>query len=85
MAYKTIDYQVEDGIAKISLMRPDQLNAVNSLMSKELPKMWKRFNEDATAIVAIISGFGDKSFCVGADLTDLPDMDGEAGLSLIHI
>jgi E-phenylitaconyl-CoA hydratase len=84
LAYKTIDYQVKDGIAQISLMRPDKLNAVNSLMSKELPKMWKRFNEDATAIVAIISGYGDKSFCVGADLADLPDMDGEAGMASLE-
>ena len=84
MAYKTIDYQVKDGIAQILLMRPDQLNAVNSLMSKELPKMWKRFNEDADAIVAIISGFGDKSFCVGADLADLPDMDGKAGMASLE-
>jgi len=84
LSYKTIDYQVNDGIAQIFLMRPDQLNAVNSLMSKELPKMWKKFNEDNAAIVAIISGFGDKSFCVGADLADLPDMDGEAGLASLE-
>ena len=84
MIFKTIDYQVNNGIAQILLKRPDQLNAVNSLMSIELPEMWKKFNEDNAAIVAIISGFGDKSFCVGADLADLPNMDGDAGMASLE-
>ena len=84
MIFTTIDYQVDDGIAHIILKRPDQLNAVNSLMSKELPEMWKIFNDDNSAIVAIISGFGNKSFCVGADLADLPDMDGDAGMASLE-
>ena len=84
MIFSTIDYQVDDDIAHIILKRPNQLNAVNSLMSKELPEMWKMFNEDNSAIVAIISGFGDKSFCVGADLADLPDMDGDAGMASLE-
>ncbi len=83
MKLTTIDYQVKDGIATILLNREKHLNAVNSTMSRELPKAWKRFNEDDSAIVAIISGIGDKSFSVGADLTDLPDMDGDLGKSTL--
>ncbi len=79
MKFSTIDYRVKDGIASILLNRPDQLNAVNSRMSKELPEAWNCFNDDNSAIVAIISGHGKKSFCSGADLADLPDMDGDLG------
>ena len=84
MIFSTIDYQVEDGVAKILLNRQKHLNAVNSIMSKELPKAWKLFNDDDSAIVAIISGVGDKSFSVGADLADLPDMDGDMGKSTLE-
>ncbi len=84
MKFSTIDYEVKDGIATILLNRPDHLNAVNSTMSKELPKAWKLFNEDNSAIVAILSNHGTKSFCAGADLDDLPDMDGDIGKSTIE-
>ena len=76
MKFSTIDYEVKDGIATILLNRPDNLNSVNSTMSKELPKAWKLFNEDNSAIVAILSNHGTKSFCTGADLDDLPELVG---------
>ena len=75
MNYSTIDYQVQDGVATILLNRPESFNSVNSLMSQELPLVWDNFNNDDSAIVAIISGSGDKSFCTGADLADLPDIN----------
>ena len=81
----TIDNEVKDGIATILLNRPDHLNAVNTTMTKELPKAWKLFNEDNSAIVAILSNHGTNSFCAGADLDDLPDMDGDIGKSTIVI
>ena len=84
MTYSTLTYTTKEGIALITLNRPDQLNAVNSLMSKELPLAWQEFNADDSAIVAILTGSGEKSFCTGADLADLPDMDGEAGLATIN-
>ena len=79
MDLKTLKYQVKDNVALITLSRPEQYNAVNSVMSQELPKVWNLFNEDSDAIVAIITGSGEKSFCTGADLTDLPTMDYEKG------
>jgi E-phenylitaconyl-CoA hydratase len=84
MNYSTIDYQVSDGVATILLKRVDQLNAVNSIMSNELPDAWNKFNNDDSAIVAIISGSGDKSFCTGADLMDLPDMNDDLGKATIE-
>ena len=84
MNYSTIDYQVKEGVATILLKRPDHLNAVNSLMSQELPDAWNKFNNDDSAIVAIISGSGDKSFCTGADLEDLPDMNDDSGIATIE-
>ena len=79
MDLKTLKYQVKDNVALITLSRPEQYNAVNSVMSQELPKVWNLFDNDPEAIVAIITGQGEKSFCTGADLTDLPTMDNEQG------
>ena len=70
--FETIDYSVEDGVALIRLNRPQQHNAVNSAMNRELPLVWQRFNNDPAAVVAILTGAGAKTFCSGADMHDLP-------------
>lgn len=75
--YETLTYDVHDGVATITLNRPQQRNAVNSVMSRELPEVWKQFNRDERAVVAIFTGAGDKALSTGADLADLPDTDGE--------
>ncbi len=76
--YETIAYDVVDRVATITLNRPTQHNAVNGVMSRELPLVWERFNTDSCAVVAIITGAGSKAFCTGADLSDLPALDGSA-------
>lgn len=73
--FETLDYSIEDGIARIVLNRPDRHNAINSVMSRELPMAWRRFSADPSAIVAILSGAGGKAFCTGADIADLPQVD----------
>ena len=77
MAFSTLNYRVEDGVALITLDRVAAHNAVNSVMSRELPLAWQRFDSDDSAIVAIVTGAGERAFCVGADLADQPQMDGE--------
>lgn len=77
MSYETLDYVVEDGVATITLQRPGQRNAVNSVMSRELTAVWQQFERDDDAVVAIVTAAGDKAFCTGADLADLPETDGE--------
>ena len=77
MDFTTLNYEVCDGVAVITLQREAQRNAVNSVMSRELPAVWRRFETDAEARVAIVIGSGAKAFCTGADLADLPETDGE--------
>lgn len=76
-AFETVTYAVSDGVAVITLNRPQQRNAVNSVMSRELVAVWKHFRQDESAVVAILTGAGDKALCTGADLSDLPETDGE--------
>ncbi|WP_417593211.1 enoyl-CoA hydratase/isomerase family protein [Parasphingorhabdus sp.] len=73
--FDTLAYAVEDGIATICLDRPDRHNAINQQMHLELPQAWEAFNRDPEAVVAIITGSGQKAFCTGADVADLPQLD----------
>lgn len=75
ISFNTVSYAVRDGIALIELNRPDRHNAINSVMSRELPAVWRTFDADPSAIVAIVTGAGKKAFCTGADLTDLPELE----------
>jgi E-phenylitaconyl-CoA hydratase len=70
--FQTLSYEVNDGIALIVIDREAARNAINSVMGRELPLLWGRFKSDVAAQVAIITGRGDKAFCTGADLADLP-------------
>lgn len=73
--YETLAYSVEDGIATICLDRPDRHNAINQQMHLDLPQAWEAFNRDPEAVVAIVTGAGEKAFCTGADVADLPQLD----------
>nr|WP_089218288.1 enoyl-CoA hydratase/isomerase family protein [Sphingomonas laterariae] len=82
-AYETLDYAMDDGIVVITLARPERHNALNSVMDRELPLAWRRFEEDPEARVAIITGSG-RAFCVGADLADLPRQDETVDIDAIR-
>ncbi|HEX6311988.1 MAG TPA: enoyl-CoA hydratase/isomerase family protein [Acidimicrobiia bacterium] len=65
--FETLDYEERDGVAWVTLNRPDRLNAFNSLMQRELRGLWRdlRRHDDVRCIV--LSGAGDKAFCTGID------------------
>ncbi|MBZ0325925.1 MAG: enoyl-CoA hydratase/isomerase family protein [Alphaproteobacteria bacterium] len=65
-------YDSTDSVATITLNRPKQHNALNPDICVELAAAWRRFN-DSDDRVAILTGAG-KSFCAGADLTNVPDL-----------
>jgi enoyl-CoA hydratase/carnithine racemase len=60
-----------DGILLMQLNRPEKRNAVNSELRQQLSDAMHEFSVDESLRVAIITGSGDKSFCAGADLTEL--------------
>ena len=64
-----VTYEQEGNIVTISYNRPDQHNAINGPMREGLNSAWKKFLEDESAWVAILTGVG-KTFCAGADLKD---------------
>ncbi|MBW8752941.1 MAG: enoyl-CoA hydratase/isomerase family protein [Sphingomonadales bacterium] len=60
-----------DGIAIITLNRPEQRNALGKEVREGLFAAWDRFEKDAGSRIAILTGAGDKSFCAGGDLKEM--------------
>ncbi len=70
MSYETLLYEVRDGVATITLNRPDVYNALISQMYVELGKAFKDVARDKTVRAVILTGAG-KAFCSGQDLTEM--------------
>jgi enoyl-CoA hydratase/carnithine racemase len=72
--FSQILYDVVDGIATITLHRPDKMNAFTVVMMEEMVAAFDRVDADDAVRVVIVTGHGDRAFCAGADLT--PSADG---------
>jgi enoyl-CoA hydratase/carnithine racemase len=66
--FEQILYSVEDGIATITLNRPEKLNAFTNTMRTELIAAFDRIDADDAVRVVIVTGAG-RAFCAGADLS----------------
>ncbi len=69
MTFRTLIYEVRDGIAEIRLNRPHRLNAVIQELYDELDEALGRAETDREVRVVILTGEG-RAFCVGADLKE---------------
>jgi enoyl-CoA hydratase/carnithine racemase len=67
--YTQIRYDVEDGIATITLHRPDKMNAFTNIMMDEMIAAFDAIDADDAVRAVIVTGHGDRAFCAGADLT----------------
>jgi len=67
--FNTIRYDKDGGIAKLTLNRPDVLNAVNLRMRDELWDAFRAFRDDPDARVLVLRGEGS-AFSAGADISD---------------
>lgn len=62
-----------DGIAIITINRPETRNCLSAEVRAELFAAWDRFECDPALRVAILTGAGDKAFCAGGDLKEMVD------------
>lgn len=68
MTYQTIRYSVADGVATLTLHRPDKLNAFTHEMAHELLQVFDAVDGDDAVRAVIVTGSG-RAFCAGADLS----------------
>jgi E-phenylitaconyl-CoA hydratase len=66
--FENILFDVDAHVATITLNRPERLNATDDLSRTELGKAWGIVRDDPQIRVAIITGAGEKAFCVGQDV-----------------
>ncbi len=64
----SIDFALEDGVAVVTINRPERRNALDAEHYEGLSQAWTRVRDDPAVRVAIITGAGDKAFCAGADI-----------------
>jgi enoyl-CoA hydratase/carnithine racemase len=68
MSYTTLDWQVDDGLLRLTLNRPANMNAFTVTMCHELEEAFERANRDDTVRVILVTGAG-RAFCAGMDLS----------------
>ena len=76
--FETLSLSTEDGIATLTLERPDSLNAVNPTMEREWIEAFDAVDGDDEIRAVVVTGRG-RAFCAGADLSS-----GEAGFDVIR-
>ena len=69
MGYETVLVEKSDGIAVITLNRPDKLNAVNQKMRSEVLGLLDELETDDGVRVVVFTGSG-RGFCAGADISE---------------
>lgn len=78
--YSDILYSTADGVATITLNRPDKLNAWRGQMEQEVRQAMKAAAADDSVRVIVLTGAG-KGFCAGADMNMLQGIQGDGGSS----
>lgn len=63
-----LDVALDDGVATITLNRPESMNAIDPALRAELKAAWVRVRDDPAILVAVVTGAGEQAFCVGTDL-----------------
>jgi enoyl-CoA hydratase len=81
MMYNTLLVSIEQGVARITLNRPDKLNALNAELLAELHTVLTQLKDDTSLRVLVFTGAGEKSFVAGADISELHECNAETGLA----
>ncbi len=71
MAFTTLLYEKADGVATLTLNRPERHNAFNTAMAHELHDAWTQIKADPEVVCVIVTGAGDKAFCTGFDVAEV--------------
>jgi len=69
--YTTLSFLVSDRIARVTIERPDKLNALNGTVIREIGMAAQSIAEDPAIAGAILTGSGSKAFVAGADITEI--------------
>jgi enoyl-CoA hydratase len=83
--YQNLLVEVEDGIATLTVNRPDKLNALNRATIEELGDAVRRTREDDVIGGIIVTGAGSRAFVAGADIAELAAMGPVDGVEVSRL
>jgi len=79
-SFKTIIFEKDDeGVATVTINRPNKLNALNNEVLNELADVFKMIQVDEDINAIIVTGSGEKAFVAGADIKELRELDERSG------
>lgn len=64
----SVDFSVENRVARVTLNRPDRMNAVDAATEQELEAIWHEIEMRDDISCVVLTGAGEKAFCTGADM-----------------
>src|SRR5579863_4640301 len=59
---------IEQGVARITIDRPERMNAVDQVTERELIGLWECIEHDSSIRLVVLTGAGDRAFSTGADM-----------------
>lgn len=63
-----VRFEVRDHVARVTIDRPEVLNAVDVATERELQVIWSEIEADRNVRAVVLTGVGDRAFCAGADM-----------------
>jgi enoyl-CoA hydratase len=84
MKYSILQINVSDGIALVTINRPEALNALNSTFFREMDQAVEELSSNQDVKVMVITGMG-KAFVAGADIAEMVHMTPEEGSSFSRL
>jgi enoyl-CoA hydratase/carnithine racemase len=80
MAFEALLYEVHEGVARVTINRPERRNALSWTVITELRGAFEQAKDDPDVRVVVLSGAGDQAFSAGADLSGMASGAGFADL-----
>ncbi|MYE56089.1 MAG: enoyl-CoA hydratase/isomerase family protein, partial [Acidimicrobiaceae bacterium] len=79
--FETIRVEIADHVCRVTLDRPEAMNAFNDRMRQEVRATWRALRELDDVRAAVLTAAGDRAFCAGIDRdVDMPALAGRSGL-----
>jgi enoyl-CoA hydratase len=79
MEFDNLMLEVKDGLAILTVNRPDKLNALNNEVMKEIKAAFEHIRDNDEIKAVIVTGAGEKAFVAGADITEIHTLDESSG------
>jgi len=69
-------FAIDNHVARVTIDRPDRMNAVDQATEAELIRIWETIEKDETIRAVVLTGAGERAFCTGADMKAGSGMSG---------